>query len=80
MPGRHGLGTRQHPDQELNMKELNPPPPPLHQPHRPNRRSLKVEHELTEEENIPTDAPDVEGHTMIKDVRHSPAVRHPKAT
>lgn len=77
MPGRHGPGMRLHPDQELNMKELNAPPP--HQPLHPHRRSLKVEHELTEEENITTDAPDVEGHTMIKDLRHSPAVRHPKA-
>ena len=41
---------------------------------------MKVEHKLTEEENIPTDAPDVEGHKMINGLRHSPVVRHPKAS
>ena len=41
---------------------------------------VKVEHELTEEEDLPIDAPDVEGHKMIKDLHHSPAVRHPKVS
>ena len=62
-----------HPDLELTLNELNPP-------HRPDRRSVKVEHGLTEEEDLPIDAPDVEGHTMIKDLHHSPAVRHPKVS
>ncbi len=59
------------------MNELNPPPP--HKPHRPERRRPKVEHDITHEEDIPIDAPDVEGHKLIDDLRNSPAVRHPKA-
>ena len=59
------------------MSELNTPPP--HKPHRPDRRRPKVEHDINQEEDIPIDAPDVEGHKLINDLRNSPAVRHPKS-
>ncbi len=59
------------------MNELHDPPP--HKPHRPERRRPKVEHDLLQEEDIPIDAPDVEGQRLINDLRNSPAVRHPKA-
>jgi len=55
------------------LNELNPHQP--HQPHRPDRRCLKVRHKLSEEEDIPIDAPNVECHQMINDQRHSPVVR-----
>jgi len=59
------------------MNELHDLPP--HKPHRPERRKPKVEHDLLQEEDIPIDAPDVEGQRLINDLRNSPAVRHPKA-
>lgn len=59
------------------MNELHTPSP--HKPHRPERRRPKVEHDLLNEEDIPIDAPDVEGQKLIDDLRNSPAVRHPKA-
>jgi len=60
------------------MQELNAPPP--HKPHRPNRRRTSAEHDITQEEDMPIDAPDVEGQTMINEQRNSPAVRHPKTS
>ncbi len=59
------------------MNELNTPPP--HKPHRPDRRRAKAEHDVIQEEDIPIDAPDVEGHRLLNDKRNNPAVRHPKA-
>lgn len=60
------------------MQELNTPPP--HKPHRPERRRPTVEHDVTPEEDLPIDAPDVEGPQRTPDLRSSPAVRHPKTS
>lgn len=55
------------------------PPPPHHLPGTPPK-PRKMEHDISQEEDIPIDAPDVEGQKMIDDLkRGEPGVKHPHA-
>ncbi len=59
------------------MNELKPPS--AQPPHHHGRRPEPFEHDISEEQGLPTDASDVEGHTLIDELRESPALSHPKA-
>lgn len=58
------------------MKELRLPPP--HNPRREQAKRSRGEHDVEHEEDVPTDAPDVENRHLTDRVVHTPAVHHPK--
>lgn len=60
------------------MDDHHPPPP--HRPPSTPAKPRKLEHDINQEEDIPTDAPDVDGQKAVHDLgRKEPGVKHPHA-